>query len=127
MYLIMEFHIHSLVLIIYSLKCMRAVTIHVTISIWNASVGKQKHDLMCGFRPQGQEVPEHVTILQYRFILSPRTCHNPAIQIHLSVPKHVTILQYRFIYKSQNMSQSYNTDSSVSPKTCHNPAIQIHL
>ena len=68
MYLIMEFHIYSLVLSIYSLKCMRAVTIHMTISIWNASVGKQKHDLMCGFWSQGEEVPEHVSVLQYRFI-----------------------------------------------------------
>jgi len=94
MYLIMEFHIHSLILIVYSLKCMGAVTIHVTMSIWNASVGKQKHDLMCGFRSQGKEVPEHVTILQYKF-----KC------------------------KSQNLSQSCNTDSSISPKTCHNLAI----
>lgn len=68
MYLIMEFHIYSLVLIIYSLKCMRAVTIHMTIPIWNASVRKQKHDLMCRFWSQGEEVPEHVTILQHTFI-----------------------------------------------------------
>ena len=72
MYLIMEFHIHCLVLIIHGLKCMRAVTIHVTIAIWNASVGKQKHGLMHGFRSQGQEVPEHVTILQL-FLYS--TCY----------------------------------------------------
>jgi hypothetical protein len=108
MYLIMEFHIHSLIVSIYSLKCMGAVTIHMTMSIWNASVGKQKHGLVCGFRSQGDEVPEHVTILQHRFTLSPRTCHNPAIYIHLT---------------SQNLSKSCNTDSSLCPTTCHNPEI----
>jgi hypothetical protein len=103
-YLIMEFHIHGLVLTIYSLECMGAVTIHMTISIWNASVGKQKHGLVCGFRSQGEEVPEHVTILQYRFILSLRTCHNPAKQIQFSAPEHATTLKNRFNFLLQNMS-----------------------
>jgi hypothetical protein len=83
----MEFHVYSLVLIIYSLECMRAITIHMTKSIWNASVRKQKHDLMCGFRSQREEVPEHVTILQY--IIT---------------------------FKSQNMSQSCNCSSTQPTK-----------
>jgi hypothetical protein len=36
---------------------------HVSEAIWNTPVGEEDHHLVCGFRAQRDEVPEHVSIL----------------------------------------------------------------
>ncbi len=60
----MEFAVNRFVLVIDHFEGVAAITIHVTVTIRNTSVTKQETDLMCGLRTQGDEIPEHVGILE---------------------------------------------------------------
>jgi hypothetical protein len=60
----MEFAVDSLILGIDHFEGVTAITIHVPITIRNASVTKQETDLMGCLRTQADEIPEHVGILE---------------------------------------------------------------
>lgn len=60
----MEFAVACLALCVDEFVRVRSVTVHVTKTVGSASITKQKHDLMGGLGTKGEEVPEHVRILQ---------------------------------------------------------------
>lgn len=62
-YLVVKFDIDNIIGGIYHLECVRTIAMHVSKAIWNSPVRKEDHHLMCGFRAQRYEVPEHVSIL----------------------------------------------------------------
>ena len=44
-------------------KCMRSISIHVTVAVRDPTIAEQERDLMCGLRTQRDEIPKHVHIL----------------------------------------------------------------
>lgn len=61
-----ELGIDGLTLGIHQLKGVRAVAVHVGEAIGSAAITEQEAHLMRRLRAQGEEVPEHVRILQMR-------------------------------------------------------------
>ena len=62
--LVMELAIHSLILSIDKLEGVRAIAVHVTVSIGSTSITKQEGDLVCGFGSEADKIPEHVRVLK---------------------------------------------------------------
>ena len=62
-YLEMELAVDSLPFCIHHFESVTSISIHVLIAIRNAAIGKQEADLMGGLRTQGDEIPEHVGVL----------------------------------------------------------------
>ena len=60
----MKLAVDSLPLSIDHLECMRTIAIHESVSIWSASVGEQEGHLVGCHGHQGDEIPEHVRILE---------------------------------------------------------------
>lgn len=60
----MPFDVMCNTLVVYKSKCVGAETVHMTIGVWSASVGKYNHNLMKGLGSKGQEVPERISVLQ---------------------------------------------------------------
>lgn len=65
--LVVKFAVDSLVPGIQKLKCVAAITIHVSKAIGSATIRKQNGHLMSGLWPKRQKVPEHVRIFQVRY------------------------------------------------------------
>ena len=59
----MELAVDSLAIIVHHLESVGAVTVHVTIAVGDSPVTEQEGDLVCGLRPEAEEIPEHVSIL----------------------------------------------------------------
>ena len=59
----MEFTIIALSIFVDHFEGMRSIAIHVTIPVRNSPVTEQKGDLVGGLRTQGNEIPEHISIL----------------------------------------------------------------
>jgi len=66
----MELAVDSLPLVIHHFKGVTSISIHVLITIRNATITEQKAYLMGGLRTQCDEIPEHVRILTERKALS---------------------------------------------------------
>ena len=66
----MELAVDSLPLVIHHFKGVTSISIHVLITIRNATITEQKAYLMGGLRTQCDEIPEHVRILAERKALS---------------------------------------------------------
>mmetsp|Transcript_9343 Transcript_9343/g.29469 ORF Transcript_9343/g.29469 Transcript_9343/m.29469 type:complete len:472 (+) Transcript_9343:83-1498(+) len=64
--LVVELAVHCLSVSIDKLECVRAIAVHVAVSIRDATVGEEEADLMSRLRTQRDEVPEHIGILQVR-------------------------------------------------------------
>ena len=60
----MKLAIDSFTIVIHQFESMWPISIHMTVTIWDTTIGKQERDLVCGFRSQTNEIPEHVRILQ---------------------------------------------------------------
>ena len=43
---------------------MRAIAVHVAVAIWDSPVTKEEGDLVGGLWTKGDEVPEHIHILE---------------------------------------------------------------
>ena len=63
-YLVVELAVMSLAFVVDQLEGVAAITIHEAVAIRNTTVTKQEGHLVGGLRTQGDEVPEHVRILQ---------------------------------------------------------------
>ena len=59
----MELAIDWLSFAIYKFECVRAITIHVTIAIRDATIREQERNLVSGLGPQTNEIPKHVRVL----------------------------------------------------------------
>ena len=59
----MELAVDPLVLVVHELECVRAVAVHVSMTIRYASVAEQDHNLVGRLRAQRYEIPEHIGIL----------------------------------------------------------------
>ena len=57
------FHIHSFSVIVHTFECVRAVAIHMAVSIGSSSVGKQDAHLMNGLWTQRKKIPHGIWIL----------------------------------------------------------------
>jgi hypothetical protein len=57
--------VHSFVLVVHHLEGVGAKTVHVAVSIRNASIRECDHRLVGCLWTQGDEIPEHVGILQH--------------------------------------------------------------
>ena len=62
-YLVVELAVDPLVLVVHELECVRAVAVHVSMTIRYASVAEQEHNLVGRLRAQRYEIPEHIGIL----------------------------------------------------------------
>ena len=60
----MELAVDKLPLVIHHFKGVTSISIHVLITIRNATITEQKTHLMGGLRTQCDEIPEHVRILE---------------------------------------------------------------
>lgn len=60
----MEFAVDYLVFAVNQLKRMRTVAVHMAMSVRNATIAEEEHDLMRCFWSEGDKVPEHVSILK---------------------------------------------------------------
>mmetsp|Transcript_30103 Transcript_30103/g.39640 ORF Transcript_30103/g.39640 Transcript_30103/m.39640 type:complete len:302 (+) Transcript_30103:593-1498(+) len=63
----MVFDVVGLALLIHIFEGVGSIPIHMSVSIWSASVREQERDLMGGFWSEGDEVPEHIWISQMCF------------------------------------------------------------
>ena len=59
----MELAVDGLPLVIHHFEGVTSISIHVLVAIRNAAITEQKAHLMGGLRTQGDEIPEHVRIL----------------------------------------------------------------
>lgn len=59
----MKFTVDHLVVGVYELERVGAVTVHVTMTVRNAAIPKQEHHLVRTLRSKRDEVPEHVGVL----------------------------------------------------------------
>jgi len=66
----MEFAVDCFVLVVYQLKRMRAIAVHVTVSVRNATIAKEEHNLMRCLSSKRDEVPKHVSILEVLLTLT---------------------------------------------------------
>lgn len=48
---------------------MRTVAVHMAVSIGNASIAEEEHNLVRRLGSEGDEVPEHVSILKKKNLL----------------------------------------------------------
>lgn len=62
--LVMELAVDHVVLAVHQLERVRAVAVHVTVSVGDATVAKEEHHLMRRLGSKRDEVPEHISILQ---------------------------------------------------------------
>ena len=62
-YLIVEFAVDGLSVLVDHLEGVGAVAVHVTMAIRDAPVTEQERDLVSGLGTKSDEVPEHVGIL----------------------------------------------------------------
>ena len=62
--LVVELAVDWIALGIDHLEGVRSVSVHVPVPVGGAPIGKQEGHLVGGLRPQGDEVPEHVGVLQ---------------------------------------------------------------
>ena len=62
-----ELAVDGLVVGIDELECVAAVAVHVPVAVGCAALGEQERHLVSCFRPQTDEVPEHVGVLQIGF------------------------------------------------------------
>ena len=63
LYLGVEFDIDGFSLLVNHLKCVTAVTVHVTVTVRCTSVREQERHLVTRLWAQCDKVPEHVSIL----------------------------------------------------------------
>lgn len=59
----MELAVNSFLLVINHFESMTSIAIHVLVAIRNATITEQETHLMGGLRTQGDEIPEHVGVL----------------------------------------------------------------
>jgi hypothetical protein len=64
MHLVVKLDIHGFMFVIHHLEGVGTKPMHVAVPIRNASIGEGDHCLVGCFWSQGNEVPEHVGILQ---------------------------------------------------------------
>lgn len=67
---IMEFAVDWFSFVVDEFEGMRPIPVHVTVTVRNAAVGKQNHDLVSALRSESDEIPEHVVIFQMRHRVS---------------------------------------------------------
>lgn len=67
--LVVEFAVDHLILAVDQFECMRTVAVHMAVSIGNASITKEKHNLMRRLWSEGDKVPEHVSILKKKLFI----------------------------------------------------------
>jgi len=60
----MEFTVDHFILAVNQLECMRTVAVHMTMSVRNATITEEEHNLMRRLRSEGNKVPKHVSILK---------------------------------------------------------------
>jgi hypothetical protein len=65
MHLVVKLDIHSFMFVVDHLEGVGAEAMHVAVPIRNASVRECDHGLVSSLRTQGNEVPEHVGILEH--------------------------------------------------------------
>lgn len=65
MHLVVKLDIHGFMSVIDHLEGVGAEAMHVAVPVGDASVRECDHGLVSGLWTQGNEVPEHVGILQY--------------------------------------------------------------
>ena len=86
----MELAIHSLILSIDKLEGVRAISVHVTVSIGSTSITKQEGDLVRGFRSEADKIPEHVRVLKNtereRESMHVKTCFAWNANVYIHVP-----------------------------------------
>ena len=63
-YLVVEFAVDTVALLVDQLEGVAAVAVHVPEAIGDAPVTKEERDLVRGLRPEGDEVPKHVHVLR---------------------------------------------------------------
>ena len=66
MYLHVKLAVNRCVVCVDKLESVTSIAIHAAVSVRRASVGEEEGHLMCGFRSQRDEIPEHVGIFQVR-------------------------------------------------------------
>ena len=59
----MELAVDWLAILVHHFECVTAITVHVTITIWGATIREEEGHLVSGFWTKGDEVPEHVRVL----------------------------------------------------------------
>merc|ERR1719234_2661959 len=59
-----ELAVDRLIVIVHHLECVRTVSIHESVAIGGSAVRKQEGDLVSGHGHEGDEVPEHVGVLE---------------------------------------------------------------
>ena len=60
----MELAVNSLAIFVHHLESVGTVSVHVPIAVGDSPVTEQEGDLVCGLRPETEEIPEHVGILE---------------------------------------------------------------
>ena len=64
MYLDMELAVDSLSILIHQFEGMTAISIHVLVTVRNATITEQEAHLMSSLRTQSDKIPEHIRILK---------------------------------------------------------------
>lgn len=60
----MEFAVNGLIIGVDEFESMRAVSVHVPVSVRDASVREEEHHLVRRFGTETQKVPKHVFVLK---------------------------------------------------------------
>lgn len=63
-YLVVELAVHRLTLRIHQLEGVASVAVHEAVAVRSATITEQERHLVCRLRTEGDEVPEHVRVLQ---------------------------------------------------------------
>lgn len=66
-HLVMELAVDGLAILVHQFERVGAIPIHVRVAIWDPAIGEQERDLVSGLGTQGDEVPEHICILNYQW------------------------------------------------------------
>lgn len=61
--LVVELAVVGFPLSIHQLESVRAVSIHVPVTVWGTTVREEEGHLVCSLRTKCDEVPKHICIL----------------------------------------------------------------
>ena len=77
----MELAVNSFLLLINHFESMTSIAIHVLVAIRNATITEQETHLMGGLRTQGDEIPEHVGVLDSKKVAQFLVSYSSALVI----------------------------------------------
>lgn len=103
----MELAVDGLASGIDQFEGVRAVAVHLAVTVRDASVREQEHGLVGGLRPQRDEIPEHIRVL-----------HTPQTIILLSFNFNTFVsTKYLYIFGKLLLVLVYLTISTVHSRS----------